>query len=492
MLNQERLTLIIAFTLFTALVQFACAGEVEMSGKRKESGKVNSGNGGNVPGSDAGKLSIYTRPSGLSKVKNLFAHDGKRYRVEVNGRPVPVYASNGNHPSKIKTAHVALFSFRNMTANVKVHCGFKVKKAAVRPYSRGIRPTVTNNTISFSMKTPKKIWLQANGDRAYPLFIFADEPVEDPGKGKVEHYFGPGVHHIGLKYGVKDNERVYIAGGAVVEGSFDVEKTKNITISGRGIIAGGKWSKLKGPERNRVFESKKAVNLHVEGVTCIGHDSHTFNWDNSGRRVKNVKVIAYNWTTDGPGSIRGPAKVTDCFCVVSDDVLRVEQNARNVLFEDVAIWVYNNNAMIFGQYCSTGNETRNITFRNIDVMVSDVPPGSAVIECDLQNAGAVHDIVFENIRVEEQLNGELINLTIDQDLRPFHNEWDREGQGRLYNITIRNLSAPRCNGRIMGYDANHRVENIVFENLRIKGKKITNLKQTGLKTNAHIRNITFK
>ncbi len=61
------------------------------------------------------------------------------------------------------------------------------------------------------MKTPRKVWVQINGDRAYPLFIFADAPIPDPGKDGVEHYFGPGVHHIGLAYPVKNNEHVFIA-----------------------------------------------------------------------------------------------------------------------------------------------------------------------------------------------------------------------------------------------------------------------------------------
>ncbi len=56
-----------------------------------------------VFGVDKGELRIYSQPSDLSKVENLSVHHGKRYKVEVNGRPVPVYSSNGNYPSKIKT-----------------------------------------------------------------------------------------------------------------------------------------------------------------------------------------------------------------------------------------------------------------------------------------------------------------------------------------------------------------------------------------------------
>ncbi len=77
-------------------------------------------------------------------------------------------------------------------------------------------------------------------------------------------------------------------------------------------------------------------------------------------------------------------------------------------------------------------------------------------------------------------------------MRPFHNDWDREKQGKLYNITIRNLTAHSSPGRIMGYDKDHCVKNVVFENLVIRGKKIKRLDQTQIKTNKHIKKILFK
>lgn len=441
----------------------------------------------------AEELVCYPAPDDLSQVENLWLHNGSRYSVKVNGRSVPVYLSRStNKKIELEEAYIAYFSFAGGPVQIEVICGMDVKLAAVRPYSRGVTPAVAGRTVHLTMEKPMKVWLQTNGDRKKPLFIFADAPIEDPGPKGVDHYFGPGVHHIGLKYRVKSREKVFIAGGAVLEGTFDVEETTDVSFSGRGIVAGGQWASFSDGVGHQVFESKKARNLHVEGLLCISQDSHTFDWDAGGRRVSNLKLIAFEWTTDDPGSINGgDARVSDCFCVLADDVPRVDGNAHDVVFEDIAVWAYNNNVMIFGQYCRKGNETRNITYRNIDVMVLDVPDGSAVIQCDLQNEGVVRDILIENVRVEEMRSGNLVNLAIDQNLRPFHNKWDTEGQGQLYGITIRNLTAPRATGRLMGYDPQHQVRDIRFENLVISGKPVTGIEQTDLQTNQFTADIRF-
>jgi len=451
----------------------------------------------------AGELSIAPAPDGLSQVENLRLHDGSRYRVKVNGKSVPVYATHGRRNRlSIKTAYFAHFSFADMKANVEVICGRPVRKANVRPFSRGIEAAVDEKTLRFTMAEPVKVWVQLDDDLKHPLFLFADAPIEDPGPGGVDHHFGPGVHHIGLDYAVRSGEKVFIAAGAVVEGKFNMAKTDRVSIAGRGIIAQGQWTgepMKKGPaHQHRVFESRHATRLSVSGVICVDMDSHCFDWDNGGRRVTNLKIIAFNPTTDGPGSIGygqtvdDPDVVRDCFIVCGDDVLRVDGDVDNVLFEDIAIWHDQNNAMIFGQYVKVGDVTRNITYRNIDVMVS--AGKGAVIQTDLQNEGRVEDIRFENIRVEQFDRGVglgLLSLTIDHDTIYFHDKWDTEDHGRLSEITIRNLSAPASPGRILGRNERHMIRNVRFENLVIDGKPITRLGQTDFETNEFIRNVTF-
>ena len=446
----------------------------------------------------AQRLDIYPMPD-LSKVENLTAHDGSRYVVKVNGRAVPVYATNDQHNRmSIQTAYIAYFSFADMKVDVEVTCGFGVNKAQVRPFSRGIEPAVEGRAITFTMAEPKKVWVQANDDLKFPLFIFADAPIEDPGADAVDHYFGPGVHHIGLDYAIQSNQKVFIAGGAVVEGKFNLPETDRVAFAGRGIICQGQWTGDR-KHQHRVFESKRATRLDVSGIIAIDMDSHCFNWDNGGRRVTNLKIVAFNPTTDGVGSIgygqtvEDPDIVKDCFIVTGDDVLRVDGDVDNVLFEDIAIWHDNNCAMIFGQYVTAGDVTRDITYRDIDVMVS--AGKGAVIQTDLQNEGRVENIRFENIRVEQFDRGPglgLVSLTIDKNTLHFHNRWDKEKQGHLSGITIRNLWAPASPGQLRGHDEQHKIANVRFIDLVIDGRPITALDQTDFKTNAFIENVTFE
>jgi hypothetical protein len=42
-----------------------------------------------------------------------------------------------------------------------------------------------------------------------------------------------------------------------------------------------------------------------------------------------------------------------------------------------------------------------------------------------------------------------------------------------------------------GYDAEHRVEDVTFENLRIHGKLVTSATVGKIHTNAHVENVRF-
>jgi hypothetical protein len=83
----------------------------------------------------------------------------------------------------------------------------------------------------------------------------------------------------------------------------------------------------------------------------------------------------------------------------------------------------------------------------------------------------IRDVVFENIRVEDFRQGQLLNL------RVFYNTKYCTSPGRgIENVLFKNITYTGKNSElsiIAGYDDTRKVKNIRFENLVINGTVIT-------------------
>ena len=113
----------------------------------------------------------------------------------------------------------------------------------------------------------------------------------------------------------------------------------------------------------------------------------------------------------------------------------------------------------------------------------------------------VRDITFDNIRIEDFREGQLFNFRI------FFNQKYCAAPGRCINdVLIKDVS---YNGSgenisiIAGYDEDHKLSDITFENLVINGRKISDdmpgkpgYYKTGdmarIFIGEHVENITFK
>src|SRR5690606_5378855 len=116
---------------------------------------------------------------------------------------------------------------------------------------------------------------------------------------------------------------------------------------------------------------------------------------------------------------------------------------------------------------------QNLLYRNIDILDHK----EAQIDyqgCLAINAGdnnLVRNVRFENIRVEDFRQGQLVNIRI------FYNKKYCKAPGSgIENILFKDIT---YNGKhaelsmIAGYDSTRRVKNITFENLMMNGIKIT-------------------
>ena len=169
------------------------------------------------------------------------------------------------------------------------------------------------------------------------------------------------------------------------------------------------------------------------------------------------------------------------FCRNSDDCSTVyatrkgfRGGCRNILMENSTLWADVAHPIMIGLH---GNVERpdtieNVTYRNIDILDHCEKQldyqGCFGISCGDNNL--VRDITFDNIRVEDFRQGQLVNIRI------FFNKKYCLAPGRgVYNVLFKDIDY--CGTRsemsvIAGYDDLRPVSGITFENLRINGVRI--------------------
>ena len=103
-------------------------------------------------------------------------------------------------------------------------------------------------------------------------------------------------------------------------------------------------------------------------------------------------------------------------------------------------------------------------------------------------------VIFRNINIEDQrptLQQFFINMTIP---KPYSNDAETRGKGNCANIIFENITiaAPSVvsEPQILWGAENARIQNLVFKNLTVGGKAITDA--NFFKTNAFVENLVFE
>ncbi|MFH1024563.1 MAG: hypothetical protein V1809_14375 [Planctomycetota bacterium] len=392
------------------------------------------------------KLLIYPPPEDLTGVEHLSR--SRLYSVKINGKPSFVYHTDNYasaHRRGEESASFVYFSFAGGPVTVEVTSHVPVTSVKIRPGAFGITPVVKGDRITFTLAEPRKLSVEVN-DRKNPLFILADEPdVPNPG---ATHYFGPGVHHIGLEFKLKSRETVYIAGGAVVEGTFLIDdEATGVEIRGRGILCGGEWSfdefwrgiqaeegvpipkkseKWGRPSMIRCPMGRHPHGTVVEGICLVNSPGWVVPICGGDRRVcRNLKIVCWNGCTDGPWCHGDHGVLENCFIFNNDDCLHLISGSH---------WVVRDN-VIWGGYWGYPIVNRNFGF-----------------------TGPQEDVLVENTYV---LGGRLETIKIA--------EWEPTGKIVKKDFTFRNLHVEDYSTDVFLLVAtkNMSLRNIVFENVVI-------------------------
>lgn len=373
----------------------------------------------------------------------------------------------------VEHASMATFDFSEKVEIAVTYNKGKIDSARVRPLSYDIPFTIEGNTLQFSLEKPANLSVEVNGDIFHNLHLFANplDTFEIDKKNPDLIYFGPGIHRFeGAEFRIPSGKTVYVAGGAVMMGRMLIENVHDVKLLGRGIID---------PSVKMGIRIANSRNVYVEGLVATqcatgGSDSVT---------IRNVKVISYFGWGDGMNVFSSRNVLFDrVFCRTSDDCTTVygtrlgfEGPSSNITMQNSTLWADVAHPIFIGIHGNVDKPEilENLNYVNIDILDHKEKQlnyqGCLAINAGDENL--IRNVRFEDIRIENFRQGQLVNLRI------FFNEKYCKAPGRgIENVVFKNVSYTGNRAEISvieGYDAQRKVRNIRFENLRINGQIIS-------------------
>lgn len=379
----------------------------------------------------------------------------------------------------VRASSMAYFDFSEAVDVRVIPNNRHIENVKIRPLSYDITHKLNRDTISFSLTQPRKLSIEVNGEIFDNLQLFANAPDPDAPtakelkklrKDKNYIYFGPGMHKLDEELVVKSGQRVYVAGGAVIDGCIRIKDATDVKLSGRGMIY---------PKNKIGVYTERSGNVDISGVfstQCAVGESNDV-------RISNVKLMSYYGWGDGFNIFASNnVSYNDVFARTSDDCMTIyctrkdfQGGCKNIRFENAVLWADVAHPIMIGLHSETERlETiENAVFKNIDIldMKEKQIDYQGVFGITCGDNTTVRDIHFEDIRVEDFRQGKLF------DIRICYNKKYCTAPGlAIEDIYFKNIYYNGNNSElsmIIGYDESRKVKGIHFDNLVINGLKIT-------------------
>ena len=398
------------------------------------------------------------------------------YSVRIDGTERDVY-------------HTEFFDFvyavkEKEEINVEIEVSKPFEKVVIRPYSSKVNFKTENTKITFSMTGKERAIVELDDALESPLYILIGEYIPCP--EKADYVFESGkAYNIGALE-LTSNQVVYIEEGAVVSGYFKSRMADNIKICGNGIVYGGNWHKWDENSGEQLIVPVLGENIEIRGITLLdGGSWHIVPVACKNVLIEDVNILGKVITGDGI-DIVGCENVTirNCFIRANDDCISVKAvefqdpsgctDVKNILVENCLFW----NAE-FGNTLEIGYETRcdeisDIIFKNCDIVHCQYEGNQSGGVLTIHNAdrAEVHDIYYENIRIEDAQEKFIDIKTLDSKYSK-----DRE-RGMIHDIYFKNIEI--VDGVfpvsiIRGYEMKNEIcrpHGFYFENIVVHDKKI--------------------
>lgn len=435
------------------------------------------------------------------------------YTVTVDGMDSPVYkARTDDTPFADYLQYhggeygFSMFSFGERAITVRIRSAKDLSNVVIRPESKNVQHHMDKGDLVLQLSEPMNISIEPDG-KNNPLLLFAnplevDVPAQD---NPSVIYFGPGIHRNKGEIWVRSNQTVYIAGGAIVEGSFIV-RGDNVKIKGRGIICQNRWGHQ---EKNYPINfAENHENLSVEGIVIRGSCHWTIALLNGDKvSINNVKICGGRVKNDDGIAIVNSSNVNieNCFIRTFDDCIALKginaptitrKNVEHIGVKNCVLW--GEMRVFFLGWESDADYFRDIRVDNIDVIHYFMP----VFQFEPRKNLVITDVDFNNIRINgtyegERLLGDQPLIEIVPKLLPeYEDNIDVNHFVNVDNVTFKNIFVNGKKGggykfKIYGPNEMHRVENVSFENVILFNERVTETSGY-LNIGEHTTNITFK
>ncbi|AZN40317.1 glycosyl hydrolase family 28 protein [Paenibacillus albus] len=413
-------------------------------------------------------------------------------RVFVNDSEVDVLRTN-----------VAYFAPASYTgrAILRIESKQLLGRIAISPLNLGLSANVHGGTAEFEVPGNLKLHLAIEGI-SLPLFFYGNqEGVYD---GSATYYFAGGKTYEVGELTLHNGESVYIESGAVVRGSIRSFGTKGIRIYGQGLLDG---SYHRHASEHRTILLYDCTEVQIRDIMMVEPPSWMIMLANCRDvHIDSIKQIGEVVSSDGIDIVGcHDVLIEQCILRNNDDCVAIKSfnwtKERNGMDLEAAKDVYNvlvrdctfvngrsGNAIEIGHELTT-DEVRDVTFQNIDIV--SVHGYGAALSIHVGDRAVVRDIRFEAIRIEHYYD-KLIDFRV---MRSMYNT--DEERGRIVDITLKDIEVlvsmynPGYSISVIGgYDQDHLVENVTFDNFRLGQQKVTSANELDLFTK-ETRNIRF-
>ncbi len=316
---------------------------------------------------------------------------------------------------------------------------------------------------------------------------------------------------------LSSGQTLYLAGGAVIDGTVSISDAEHVCIRGSGILMKSEDCAVQTPKAQGIcLLTAHAEHISIENIVCHAHRWHNWTvhlWHSSDISVSGIKIFSPVYASTDGIDISNSSHITvkNTFIRACDDSIAIKGLAgadqkpcdcppiEDILFEHCVLWNDCNNCM------GIGAETRakyfkNITFHDIDVIYSfdDRDHHEQLDERSVMTICSLHGTYFENIvwdTVRVTACQRLICLTFRNDFWFGTLPGDQSTPGGMHNITCRNITVEQdtcssISGEILldGME-NKEITDVLLDTLTFCGTPVIDANR--IHSNPHVKNITI-
>jgi hypothetical protein len=475
-----------------------------------------------------GELIIYDSPEG--SVLNKEIEVSVRLKDQ-QWKPVECYTVKVDM-HRVQEASMAYFDFEG---EVEVKIRYRrspIYKIDIRPLNQNIKGKLNVDEVTLCLDRAVNLSVEINGDRFHNLHLFAGNSVEKPvfdervkvledstaktmihrteeliyeveklPKGRTI-YFAPGVHYLEeCSMRIPSDTNIYIAGGAIIVGTFIISKVKNVRVSGRGVLYLANFERFSGLNALRISH---AENITIKGIHIINPPHYSvYIGASENILIEDTKTFSCEGWSDGIDIMSSRHIVVDnCFLRNSDDCIAIygrrwdyNGDTYDIRVKNSTLWAdVAHPTMIggHGDYEQDGNSIYDIEFENIDILEHHEPQMD-YLGCLAINAGdknTVHHVNYKNIRIEHIEHGKVLDIQVK-----CNSKYNPAPGKEIYDITFSDIyvsGSGEVASVIQGYDENRPVRNIEINNYYRDGIKVDSLEKANIEVSNFAQQIVIK